>query len=333
MDKETLLKYEPKLARLFINSRKSNRLAGAYLLYGKRNAPLKETAIYLAESLGCEKDLLACKKCPSCKRFEEGIRPDFMLIDGENNLIKREQVQQLEDRFSLSSKEKGHRLTYVIHRIENAKEETLNALLKFLEEPREGQIAFLTSYNLDRVLPTILSRCISVRVDPMDPVAFKEDLMNTTFQKEKSKKKIRLTDGQAYLLSQLYSDRQEVEEILLEDDSFLDGYNAAETFLNDLMTSYKQGAYSLLRQNNELEGSKCYNWLYLTLNEVFTDALIPKDKSDNPFNEIIQRLRKYPKAVSQAEDVVKDALANRSLNYNQTALFGRLLLALEEVNS
>ena len=48
MDQATLEKYEPVCAKLFYNSVKNNRLSGAYLLYGPKNAPLKEVAFYLA---------------------------------------------------------------------------------------------------------------------------------------------------------------------------------------------------------------------------------------------------------------------------------------------
>ena len=41
MDENTLKLYEPRLYKLFSNSRKKNRLANAYLLYGDKNAPLK----------------------------------------------------------------------------------------------------------------------------------------------------------------------------------------------------------------------------------------------------------------------------------------------------
>ena len=109
MDKKILLKAEPKLAKLFINSRKKDRVANAYLLYGNRNAPLKETAVYLAKSLSCEQDLLACDNCPSCKRFNNGIRPDFYLIDGEETTIKKDDIKSLESAFQVAVANNKHK--------------------------------------------------------------------------------------------------------------------------------------------------------------------------------------------------------------------------------
>lgn len=326
MDKETLLKYEPKLAKLFINSRKKNRLANAYLLYGNRNAPLKETAIYLAKSLGCEKDYLACDDCASCHRFNNGIRPDFQLVDGEINTIKKDDVKGLEEAFSLSALEKNHRLTYVINRIENITEEASNALLKFLEEPKEGQVAFLTSYNIERVLPTIRSRSLEIRVDPLDLKSFYEELLSTTFKS--GKEEVHLSTTEAFILTRFYSELSEIEE-LLQDDSFLEGFQAAESFLNDLITDSKLAGFNLLKATQQIKDYQCYNWLYLTLNEVFTLALL-KDDSDNPFVEVISILRTHSKAIEDCQKIIKEALALKQINLNPTLVIARLIKVINE---
>ena len=199
MNKETFLKSEAKAAKLFINSRKTGRLSSAYLLYGERNAPLKESALFLAKSLGCENSYLACDECDSCKRFDKGIHPDFVLIDGETTRIKKEDIQNLQDKFSESAFEKGHRLCYVIHRVENITEKAANTILKFLEEPREGQVAILTSYNIDKVLKTILSRSVLVRIDPIDEKEMQRELLENPIvlsdnDEDKKKKKFNVKD-------------------------------------------------------------------------------------------------------------------------------------------
>lgn len=332
MNEETLRRYEPTLAKLFQNSRKKDRVAGAYLLYGPKNAPLKEVALYLAESFGCEKGLFACHECPSCRRFEEGIHPDFLLIDGETQMIKRADIDNLEEKLSKTTLEKRHRPCYVIHRIENTNTTSCNALLKFLEEPKDGRVAILTSYHRDRVLPTILSRCIAIRIDPIDPKAFRDELLSTTFQKEGGRKKYTLDEGGAYILSRLYSSLDEVQELLFQDKApFQTGYGIAEEFLQTLPLSSRQAAFSLLRNNEVNRDNKCYNWLYLTLNDVFTTALLGEDISENPFREVILKLREHPAATEAAEDIIKEALANRQLNYTPTLVSAKILLALEEV--
>ena len=334
MDKKTLEAYEPKVARLFSNSRKSQRLSGAYLLYGPENAPLKETAMYLSESLGCETDLLACNECNSCKRFLEGVRPDFMLIDGQKDMIKKGDIQALEKKFSLSVYEKGHTLSYVIHRVDNINNEAANALLKFLEEPKVGQVAFLTTTNLDKVLPTIRSRSISVRVDPINPKAFQKTLMETSLSiQEEGKKKektVHITAVEAYILSRHFATMEEVTSALNENITILDGISAGEAFLNDYVAAFKLGAFTLLKETTILKDSKCYNWMYLTILDTFESVLLNEDDPDNPLLDIIHGLEKYRYEIPSAIEIIKDMMSHRNLNYNAALQAGRFLNALNK---
>ncbi len=329
MNKEEFLEYEDRLAKLFVNSTNSNRLANAYLLYGERNTPLKDTALFIAHSLNCENGPLVCGECPSCRRFLSGVRPDFVLIDGEKETIKKEMILSLEKKFSMSALEKGHRLCYVINRVDNITDEACNSLLKFLEEPKEGQVAILTTNNIEKVLPTIRSRAILFRVFPVDREGFRNRLMNTEFKNEKNKK-ITLSEGEAYMLSKLYADVSDVEELLSEDSSFLDGYHAAETFLQDYTVSSKTGAFSLLRETSFIKDNKCYNFLYLTLDTVFTQALTGDIEPDNPFKESIDKLSLNRTGLSKAKEIVSLAISAKQVNLNPALISARIGEALSE---
>lgn len=329
MNKETFLKYEPKLAKFFLNSRKQNRLSHAYLLYGENNAPLKEVALFLAQSLSCERDLLACGECPSCQRFEKGIHPDFRLIDGKLETIKKESIKSLLEGFSLSALEKGHVLCYVINEVDNITEEAANTLLKFLEEPKEGQIAFLTSTNPTRVLKTIRSRSLLFRVETIDPLSFYHRLEKTEFLDEKGKR-IPLSATALYFLSKTYSSSKEIRDMLLEDPSFLEGFADAEMFLNELAHSLKGAKLSLLESNHRIKDSKCYNWLYRTLLCVFQEALFPKENPENPFREIELSLSQHDKALLEGIDILEKALRLRQINLSPTALCARLIQRISE---
>lgn len=329
MDKETLLSKERKLATLFVNSRKKNRLSNAYLLYGTRNAPLKEVALYLAKSLSCERDLLACNQCDSCVRFDKGIHPDFYLIDGSVDTIKKESVKSLLSAFSLSALEKGHTLSYVIHRVDNITDEAANTLLKFLEEPREGQIAFLTTDNITRVLPTIRSRSIEVRVDPIDVETFYQDLQETTFTDEKGKE-IALPITALYVLSRLFPSKEEVRQLLSKDDSFRTGFDAAESFLNALARSERDGALSLLESAHQIKESACYNWMYLTIDTIFEECLFSEGAADSPFADIERRLSKNPEGLLRGKEIVRKALSLRQINLSNTAIAAELVRSISE---
>lgn len=323
MDEETLKKFEPRLYQLFTNSRKKNRLSNAYLLYGDKNAPLKDVAMLLAESLACEKNIIACKACASCRRFEEGIRPDFVFIDGEYETIKKEDISTLEEKFALSALEKDHHLTYVIHRIDNITEKAANALLKFLEEPKEGQVAFLTTYNLDRVLKTIVSRSLTVRVEPLDLVALYNDLQENPVKN--GKKDICLNPYQAYILTKFASCRKEAEEILLVDSSFLEACDTIEVFLNDLSVSIDSGTYSLLHFTNTIKDAKCYQWIFQILEIIIDEVLLNKIDDDNPLASLVTGLKKNKKNLIATRNVLVEAISRKNANLNSTLTIVRII--------
>ncbi len=323
MDEETLKKYEPRLYQLFTNSRKKNRLSNAYLLYGDKNAPLKDVAMLLAESLACEKSIVACKNCPSCHRFEEGIRPDFVFIDGEYEAIKKEDISALEEKFALSALEKNHHLTYVIHRIDNITEKAANALLKFLEEPKEGQVAFLTTYNLDRVLKTIVSRSLTVRVEPLDLVALYNDLQDNPISV--GKKNISLNPYQAYILTKFASSRKEAEEILLVDNSFIEACDTIEVFLNDLSVSLDSGTYSLLHFTNTIKDAKCYQWIFQILEVIIDEVLLNRIDDENPLSSLITGLKKNSKNLIATRNVLVEAISRKQANLNSTLTIVRII--------
>lgn len=329
MDKETFLNSEPKLAKFFLNSRKQDRLSHAYLFYGENNAPLKEVALFLAKSLSCERELLACGQCPSCQRFDKGIHPDFRLIDGARETIKKESIKSLLESFSLSALEKGHVLCYVINEVDNITEEAANTLLKFLEEPKEGQVAFLTSKNPTRVLQTIRSRTLSLPVDSIDPMAFYRLLEESTFLDEKGKA-IPLSSPALYFLSKTYSSTKEIQDMLLEDNSFLEGFQNAELFLNELSHSLRGAQLALLESNHRIKDSKCYNWMYLALLCVFQESLFQQENPENPFREIEHSLSAHPKAILKGIDILEKALRLRQINLSPTALCARLARTISE---
>lgn len=331
MDSKTLLQYEPKLAKLFINSRKRNRLSNAYILYGQRNAPLKEIAIYLAQSLSCKKEALACNDCDDCLRFRKGIRPDFHLIEGDRATIKKEQVKALEEAFSLSALEKGHTLTYVIHQADNITEEAANALLKFLEEPREGQIAFLTTTNITRVLPTIRSRSIAIRVDPIEPKAFFDSLSSSPLCDAKGQE-YDISLPSLFLLSRLFPSREEILSALAEDETILPALSSVECFLSDFSRSALAGMSSLLLSCHQIREGKCYNWMYLALDELFGEVLSGAYDEQNPFHDVLSALEEKKAAIRRGKEIVRRALSLRQINLSPTCQMAKLLQRLSEDN-
>ena len=161
------------LTKMWSSAIRENRLGHAYLLVGEEGAPLKETAVFLAKSILCDSPSpLSDESCHICTRIDSGSYPDFILLDGADETVKKEQVEGLESLFSQTALEKKGIMVYVINLVENMTEKAANAILKFLEEPSSDTYAILTTQNQTKVLPTIASRCqiYHLRLAPRDEV-------------------------------------------------------------------------------------------------------------------------------------------------------------------
>lgn len=156
---------QPLVYRTFSNALKTGKVSHAYLLSGEAGTPLKETAFFLAKSLLCDHPSpLADEHCRTCLRIDHGNYPDLLLLDGEKATIKKEDVQEIVADFAKTPLEEKGLMIYIIHLVENMTVEAVNSLLKFLEEPSKNTYAILTTENEARVLPTIVSRCESMRM-------------------------------------------------------------------------------------------------------------------------------------------------------------------------
>ena len=65
------------------------------------------------------------------------------------------------------------------------------------------------------------------------------------------------------------------------------------------------------------------------IHEIFTAALTQDNDENNPFHDIISLLKKEKEKIQQADEVVKEALAFRQVNYNPILMAARLAMVLE----
>ena len=114
-----------------------------------------------------------CFACRSCRAFEHGNHPDVHRLapTGAGNVIPiggREErgVRDLVRELSLMPVEGGARVALVIA-ADRMTEDAQAAFLKTLEEPPLGTVLILTAADEERLLPTIRSRCVRIRLGPV----------------------------------------------------------------------------------------------------------------------------------------------------------------------
>lgn len=156
----------------------------AFLMYGRSGIGKYDFALHFTQSLLCSNKNAAgyaCMQCASCHWFQDESHPDFRLITPEQNEIADEeaaaskktkkktqisiaQIRELSDFLGLSSHQNGGLRIVLIQPAETLNAASANALLKVLEEPMPNVIFILIAHQLQRLLPTIISRCQKIKM-------------------------------------------------------------------------------------------------------------------------------------------------------------------------
>lgn len=87
-------------------------------------------------------------------------------IEGKQSNISVNEARSILDRLSLSAVEGGYR-SVVLYLPEKLNMQAANALLKMVEEPPEKTLFVLITHAPEKVLQTISSRCLHLRVQPL----------------------------------------------------------------------------------------------------------------------------------------------------------------------
>ena len=140
----------------------STRIAPAYIFSGPRGTGKTSSARIFAKSLNCLKSEKAttvpCGECELCKGINAGNALDVIEIDAASN-TGVENIRELIER-SRFAPAKARWKVYVIDECHMLSTAAFNALLKTLEEPPRQVVFILATTDPQRVLPTILSRCM-----------------------------------------------------------------------------------------------------------------------------------------------------------------------------
>lgn len=164
---------------------RAGRLPHALSFEGQGGIGKFTAARWFALGLLCEQGPgEPCRSCGGCKRVlsggERGNHPDLFLIDPVAEELETIRVGRVARRsdggdegddcieafLALRAVEASIRPVLVreAHRMNAAAQ---NALLKTLEEPRPGTLLLLETHRPELLLPTIRSRCVRVRLEPL----------------------------------------------------------------------------------------------------------------------------------------------------------------------
>ncbi len=348
-------------------ARQSARLPHGYIFFGPEGVGKGLLARQWAKLLLCEQPVKrgletesvslsgeeiedCCDECGDCKLVEAGTHPDLHIIDkelGRHTRQKRSRqlinlpidvIREYVIKPAGVCPVRGRARVFIIEQAESMSTAAQNALLKTLEEPPPSTFLILISSQPQRFLPTIHSRCQSVRFVPLTKEFVREKLIEAGVAGDEAHYWAdfsggRLGVGLRLARMEMYDRKCRIIKDLTE----LSYANALE-LAGELLDSAKDFAQKFLKENpgnstSDAERQGQFHWLEILIH-AFGQALHTASQPEGveiPGNEQIEFIKKIATryGVLGCSEAIRSTFRARRLfgaNVNPTLIFESLML-------
>lgn len=164
------------------NQVKSGNIGHAYIFAGTKGTGKTSTAKIFSRAVNClnPKDGNPCNECEICKGIMDESIMDVIEMDAASNR-KIEDIREIRDKVIYPPSKAKYKI-YIIDEVHMLTNQAFNALLKTLEEPPKHLIFILATTELQKLPPTIVSRCQRFdfkRLSSKDIIANMKNILNS----------------------------------------------------------------------------------------------------------------------------------------------------------
>ena len=256
-----------KVKQTLVNFITDGRLPHALLLEGEAGLGKTHFARLAACAALCQSERKPCGGCRNCRLILQDTHPD-VLVTSPDAPEKPYAVSALRE-LILSCyvlPNDGEKKIYILRNIHEMSEQAQNTLLKIIEEPPAHVIFILTCQSRARILPTILSRVVTLTLSPCPEELCAQALQerNPEVSEDNCLKMARQTGGnigraltilQDERLSGIYQNAQEAAKLICSGSEFdllclLNSYNRKKDDFLLLLSELRQIFVQIIRQKN-----------------------------------------------------------------------------------
>jgi DNA polymerase III subunit delta' len=262
------------VVELLQKSLERGRLGHGYLFSGDSLEPMTAMAKALAKTLNCQSPsrksetglaIESCDRCSSCRRIEQDLHPDVQWVrpESKTRIIAIDQVRELIQSVNLKPTEAAYKVGVIVC-ADRMKTEAANAFLKTLEEPPSRSILILLSTAPDRILETIISRCLRLQFASQTSLKLSEAEEQwleefAAMASEGTKSLLGRYNLLGLLMARLGALKEETEKVL-EERSPLNKYPDAEKDLKDRWESELNAAIEGEYRRKRMELLQIVQW-------------------------------------------------------------------------
>lgn len=200
------------IKRYFDKAIVNDHVSHSYIFEGPNGVGKQMMALAVAKRLLCECNNGPCNNCKSCHMVDSLTHPDLILVDKDTKVTKIDTIRENVVKAMEIKPYQGKRKVLIITEADTVTPEGQNAMLKTIEEPPSYGVIFLLSENMSKLLPTIKSRCIHIRFNPLGINLIKDYLKKENYSQEKIEVYAQFSQGSIGIVEKLKNDEEFIEK-------------------------------------------------------------------------------------------------------------------------